>query len=262
MKLIIPFCSIILLMLLSFCKSDPDMNVAQSGNLKIFDSTGSDPEAIWVADDAIAASGGVQAWNETRIIKWNFFGRRWLLWDKEHGKVRIENVANDTKMILDINTKTGKVFKDGKEWTDPDTLTRYLEMAYRTWINDSYWLAMPFKMKDPGVHLRYLREDTTLTGISCDVLGITFDSVGVTPQNKYEVWVGKNSSLVAQWAYFPNASDSLPSIVSLWDGYVKYGNIFLSGDRGEKRQMTGIKVYESLPAAIFENFDPIDFSTL
>lgn len=227
-----------------------------------FNPEGSDPEAVWVAEDAIAASGGAEAWANTRYIKWNFFGRRWLLWDKMNGKVRIENTGNDTKLILDLNTREGKVFKDGREWSDPDTLKKYLENAYRIWINDSYWLAMPFKMKDPGVHLRYVREDTTLNGIASDVISLTFDSVGVTPQNKYEVWVGKNSSLVAQWAYYPNARDSMPSIVSPWDGYIKYGNIFLSADRGENRQITGIRVYESLPPSIFESFEPVDFEKL
>lgn len=262
MKFCAPLLCIVSLFFLSFCKRDPGLNTFPSDGVMVFDSMSSDPEAIWVADDVIAASGGSQAWANTHIIKWNFFGRRWLLWDKEHGKVRIENVANDTKLILDINTRTGKVFKNGQEWTDKDTLAKYLEVAYRTWVNDSYWLAMPFKMKDPGVHLHYMREDTTATGIRCDVLSMTFDSVGLTPQNKYEVWVGKNSSLVAQWAYYPNAQDSLPSIINRWDGYVKYGDIFLSGDRGENRQFTGIRVYETLPSSIFENFDPIDFNTL
>jgi hypothetical protein len=256
----LPVC-LFLILLISFCKSDREPETASSVSA-VFDPTGSDPEAIWVAEDAIAASGGAEAWANTPIIKWNFFGRRWLLWDKANGKVRIENVANDTRMILDLHTKNGKLFKDGKEWTDPDTLKKYMEIAFRTWTNDSYWLAMPFKMKDPGVSLHYLREDTTLSGIGCDVISLTFDSVGVTPNNKYEVWVGKNSSLVAQWAYYPNATDSVPSILCPWDGYVKYGDIFLSGDRGEKRQLTGIKVYETLPASLFENFEPVDFSTL
>jgi len=243
------------------CKNETPVQTGQNIN-GAFNVEGSDPEAIWVAEDAIAESGGAEAWADTRYIKWNFFGRRWLLWDKKDGKVRIENTGNDTKLILDLNTRQGKVFKDGREWEDPDTLKKYLDNAYRIWINDSYWLAMPFKMKDPGVHLRYVREDTTVKGIASDVISLTFDSVGVTPQNKYEVWVGKNSSLVAQWAYYPNVLDSTPSIINPWDGYVKYGNIFLSSDRGENRQITGIKVYESLPASLFESFEAVDFERL
>ena len=27
--------------------------------------------------------------------------------------------------------------------------------AYATWINDMYWLSMPWKWMDPGVNLKY-----------------------------------------------------------------------------------------------------------
>ena len=27
--------------------------------------------------------------------------------------------------------------------------------AYGTWVNDTYWLLMPYKMKDPGVMLAH-----------------------------------------------------------------------------------------------------------
>ncbi len=224
-----------------------------------FNSEGSDAKAVSIADKVIAASGGMQAWDDIKVIKWNFFGKRWLLWDKMNQKVRIENVQNDTKLILDLKSMNGKVFKYGKEWSDADTLKKYIEGAYKTWINDVYWLAMPFKMKDGGVHLHYLKEDSTRTGIWSDVIAMTFDSVGVTPKNRYEVWVGKNSNLVAQWAYFPNNTDTIPAIMSPWDSYVKYGGVFLSSDRGQNRQMSGIKTYPSVSPETFTKFDPIDF---
>ncbi len=243
------------------CKNEVNEPMTQA-NLMAFDPEGSDPEAIRVADDVIDASGGAQAWDSLKVLKFNFFGRRWLLWDKEHEKVRIENVSNDTKLILDLKTRTGKVYKDGKEWTEQDTLNKYLESAYKMWVNDVYWLVAPFKFKDGGVHLKYLKEDTTALGIESDVIELTFDSVGVTPENKYHIWVGKNSSLVAQWAYYKNKTDSTAMFVNPWDGYVRYGNLFISSDRGSGRQFSGIKSLTSLPENTFKNFDPIDFERL
>ena len=32
-------------------------------------------------------------------------------------------------------------------------------MAYAIWVNDTYWLLMPYKMKDPGVTLAYDGEE-------------------------------------------------------------------------------------------------------
>ncbi|MEP7323894.1 MAG: hypothetical protein ABI761_18345 [Saprospiraceae bacterium] len=248
------------LVLFAFCKNEPSnsFDTIKSG----FVTEGSDPKAIAIADKVIAASGSRESWDSIAVLKWSFFGRRNWIWDKKNQLVRVENTQNDTKLILDLKTMQGKVFKYGKEWNDPDTLKKYLEGAYKMWINDMYWLAMPLKMKDAGVHLNYVREDTTQSGIQADVIAMTFDSVGVTPNNKYEVWVGKNSNLVAQWAYFPNKNDSVPSIISPWDAYIKYGGVFLSSDRGPNRQFTGIKVMNSISPEIFKNFDPIDFDHL
>ena len=117
-------------------------------------------------------------------------------------------------------------------------------------------------MKDGGVRLKYVKEDTTQTGIQADVIEMQFDSVGVTPQNKYHLWIGKNSGLLAQWAYFPKVADTVASIINPWDGYVKYGGVFLSSDRGTNRQFTGIKVYTDVPKLVFQNFDPIDFEKM
>lgn len=260
MKNIAFLIGVLYIFLFVFCKNEPAST--SSAQAKSFSSDGSDPKAIAIADKVLAASGGIQSWDTINVLKWNYFGRRQWLWDKKNQMIRVENVQNDTKLILDLKTKQGKVYKDGKEWNDADTLKKYLESAYKMWINDMYWLAMPFKIKDAGVHLNYLREDTTKTGIASDVIVMTFDSVGVTPNNKYEVWVGKNSNLVAQWAYYPNKTDSVPLFISPWDGYVKYGGIFLSSDRGTNRQFSSIKAMDHVSPEVFKNFDPIDFEHL
>ena len=68
---------------------------------------------------------------------------------------------------------------------DETELKEALDNAYAAWINDSYWVVMPYKLQDPGVKLTYTREDKTEDGKDAHVLTMTFDSVGLTPQNKY-----------------------------------------------------------------------------
>lgn len=242
------------------CKNEPSEIIAPS--YPLFDPSHSEPDAIRVAETLIEASGGLDQWDSINVIKYSFLGRRWHVWDKKNNLVRIENTSNDTKTILDLNTQKARVYKDGKEWTEPDTLKKYSESAYKQHINDSYWLMMPFKVKDGGVRLKYVKEDTTQTGIQCEVIELRFDSVGITPQNKYHLWVGKNSGLLAQWAYFPKADMDTATIITPWDGYVKYGGVFLSSDRGNNRQLSGIKVYNSVPKSVFSSFDPVDFEHL
>ncbi|MFY0600939.1 MAG: hypothetical protein JXR03_14790 [Cyclobacteriaceae bacterium] len=204
------------------------------------------------------AMGGRKKWDDTNVLYWNFFGARTLLWDKENNRVRID-FLNEAKVItLDMNSQTGKVWVDGEEVTDRETLQSDLERGKNIWINDSYWLVMPFKLKDSGVTLSYEREEETVSGEACDVLGLTFEEVGVTPQNGYEVWVSIDTRLIKQWAFFKNADDSDPAFINPWEDYKDYNGLLLSGERGE-RDLTDIKVLDRVPEGSFDSPNPIVF---
>ncbi|QMU31535.1 hypothetical protein HUW48_11815 [Adhaeribacter radiodurans] len=230
----------------------------QTGNPPMdgFNLAGSDPKAIQIADSVMAAQGGRQNWDATHYIAWNFFGARKLIWDKYTGNVRIENLKDSTKTLVNINTGKGKVFKNGTEVTQPDSLAKYLKEGKEAWINDSYWLVMPFKLKDSGVTLKYVGEDTVSAGRQADVLQLTFQNVGVTPDNKYLVYVDKASHLVAKWAHYRNVNDSAAAFVMPWQDYQTHGHIKLSGDRG-KAKLTDIQVFDELPETVFTSFDPV-----
>ncbi|MFY0650976.1 MAG: hypothetical protein JXQ96_03035 [Cyclobacteriaceae bacterium] len=221
-----------------------------------FDVVGSDAQAIVIADKVMEAMGGRKAWDETRYLFWNFFGARTLLWDKWTGDVRVEYLKRDLKIIVNIHDLKGKVWKDGSEETNADSLNFYLDRGKRNWINDSYWLVMPFKLKDSGVTLAYIGEDTTLVGQQSYMLELTFQDVGVTPENYYEVWVDQESNLVNQWAFYRNHAVPEANFTRPWGDYKKYGKILLSSDRGQ-RDLSDIKVMESVPEHTFKAFDPV-----
>ncbi|MEQ9305278.1 MAG: hypothetical protein RJQ14_15320 [Marinoscillum sp.] len=212
----------------------------------------SSPIAVLMADQVMNAMGGREAWDKTNVIYWNFFGARTLLWDKENHKVRIDIPKDEMILSLNMNDMSGKVWKSGEPMTNIDSLTKYLERAKRIWINDSYWLVMPFKLKDSGVTLSYVAEDTTQTGIRCDVLRLTFEGVGVTPQNAYDVWVDIDEKQIKQWAYYSEANQSEPNFVLPWTDYQQYGDIKLSGERGE-RDLTDIAVLKKVPKGAFDS---------
>ncbi len=221
-----------------------------------FDMAGSDTLAVQLADSVMLAQGGRKNWDDTRYLSWNFFGSRKLYWDKHTGDVRVEYLKEDKKVLVNINSGEGKVYMNGAEVTQPDSLEKYLQKGKEAWINDSYWLVMPYKLKDSGVTLKYLGEETTQAGEPADVLQLTYQNVGVTPENKYNVYVDKDTRLVSQWAYFQKASDQEPGFVMPWKDYQNYGNIKLSGDRGE-RKITEIQVHDELPEAVFTSFEPV-----
>lgn len=227
-----------------------DQNPAAEG----FDFDHSDPAAIELADSIMIAQGGRKAWDETRFISWNFFGRRNLVWDKHKSRVRIESLPDSTIYLLNMKTGQGRVRIGKVELTEADTLKKMLERAERIWINDSYWLVMPFKLKDTGVTLKYLGEDSLATGKFYNVVQLTFQGVGSTPENKYLVYVDRSDNLVKQWAFFEKASQDSASAIWPFDNYQQYGKLLLSADRSDGKGPRSVKVDENLPDTVFTEF--------
>jgi hypothetical protein len=237
------------------CQLDNDENASSSPNPPApgFDLSHSDPAAVELADSVMAAMGGRPNWDRTRFISWEF-GKRKLVWDKARGDVRIESQPDTTVYLVNIHSLEGKVRIKDQELTAPDSLKKMLSRAKSIWINDSYWLLMPFKLKDTGVTLSYLGEETTATGMKCNVLELTFEEVGDTPQNKYRVYVDMNDNLVKQWSYYKEASQDTASWVLPWDNYKEYGNILLSADRTGGRGPRNVRVDDKLPRKVFTEF--------
>ena len=216
-----------------------------------FNLEGSDMLAMLLADKCMIAMGGREAWDNTRYISWNFFGRRDHLWDKATGDVRIEDPSNELTVLMNINTKEGMVYKSGEPVTD--SVDHFLQKGYGWWVNDSYWLVMPYKLKDSGVTLKYMGEETTQNGNLADVVQLSFEQVGLTPQNIYNVWIDADSKLVSQWEYYPD-SESEARFTTPWADYSKHGEILLAANRGDYA-LESIFVMDSVPAAAFSQQD-------
>jgi hypothetical protein len=215
-----------------------------------FNQSGSDPKAIAIADEVMAAMGGRKAWDQTRYIHWTFFGRRNLLWDKKKEMARIEMVGEETVYIVNLKDETGQFTFKGQAKTAPDSIKKYGHMAKSIWINDSYWLVMPYKLKDSGLTLKYKGEQNTSDGRAADVLEMTFAGVGRTPDNRYLVYIDKQTRLVSEWSYFQKASDEKPMFTNTWENYQQMGGIKLSDTRG-KRKLDNVKVLKTVPKTAF-----------
>ncbi len=222
-------------------------------------NTLSDAKAISLAKEVLTASGGYNNWLNTRYIAWTFFNSRRLIWDKFDNKARIKSLKDDYEAIVNTTDTSGSVFYRGALLNHPDSLNKYLDRAYKIWINDSYWLVLPFKLLDPGVTLKYIGKDTTQQGIKSDVIELTFEEVGVTPDNKYQVWIGEESKLVTQWSFYRKSADQDPLFINIWDDYYKRGNLFLSSSRGDGRSLEDIKVLDTIDENIFTSLNPIEF---
>ncbi len=216
-------------------------------------STVHSDRATALADSVMTAMGGQDKWEGLHYVSWNFFGARDLVWDKWANRVRIESPRDSSTYVLDLNTMEGQVQRKGQTLSHPDSLSKYLGIAKSIWINDAYWLVMPFKLKDPGVNLKYLRSDTIPGGLAAEVLELTFEEVGDTPNNKYEVYIDRQDMLVKQWAFFRDREQEKASAVWPWDNYKDHNGLLLSDDRSDKRGPFEVKVYETLDDAVFNS---------
>ena len=189
-----------------------------------------DKKADAIVKEMLTAMGGINNYNNTHFIEWDFVNRK-LFWDKWTGDVRVENPTANQVILVNINTLKGKVYENGILVKDETKANGLLEKGKNWWINDSYWLVMPWKLQDPGVTLTYVKTDKLPNGKAADILQLTFSAVGVTPENKYWLYVDKENHLIQQWAYYKNFNDAEPKFLKPWNNYQKAGNILLSFDR-------------------------------
>ena len=223
-----------------------------------FDQAGSDPKAVALADRAMRAMGGYDAWTNTRYLAWSFFGGQYQIWDKQTGDFHWEKdslVAN-----YNLNTKQGHMYRLGQDVSATPAGQELLGKLTPIWNNNSWWLLMPFKLKDSGVTLKYQGPAKTMAGQPAEAIQLTFKNVGTTPNNRYEVLLNPATGLVDEWAYYPNATDAQPAFRRRWAEYARHGQLLLAADRSEATKparLDDIATAQTLPAGVMTSKVPV-----
>ncbi len=245
---------------------------------RTFDPAKSDPQALKVADELLQALGGKKAWEKAR-----YFSFHWMVeregkpvadyrhdWDRYTGRYRVEGTNREGKhfvALFNVNSKEGEVYLDGAQLParqEPQaggpadsTKIKFLENAYGRFINDSYWLLMPYKLNDPGVVLDYDGEKE-LEGQKYDVVKVTFENVGLTPKDTYWAYISKTDRLMHRWEYVLQGQEpgSAPQ-PSWWRDWQTVGGIKLAMSkefegRPARIYFKEVKVSPTVDEAVFE----------
>jgi len=139
-----------------------------------------------------------------------------------------------------------------------------LDGAYEAWINDTYWLLMPYKMKDPGVHLKYAGEETR-QGQEYDLVELSFEEVGLTPGDRYWAHINRSTHLMDRWSYIlqDDPPGSQPTVWD-WNGWLRRGRILLCPEKVTVKKGATLKIshpvmeaYDTLPETYFTDPGPL-----
>ena len=231
---------------------------------KEFDPSGSDARAIEVADEMVQAMGGMDSWSNARFLRYDWVTERdgnvgriaQHLWDKHTGRYRVETM-NDGKLhtvLFNVNTREGTAYVDGQMATGEEA-TALLASGYQRYINDGYWFYMPFKWKDPGVRLKYEGEEE-IDGKTYDVVQLSYDNVGLTPDDIFWGYVNKETRMMDQWAYVLKGAQ-VPRTYRKWSGWQSYAGVTLASDRlssddpGRKLLIRNIGIYTEVEDRYF-----------
>ncbi len=228
------------------------------------ESSPPDPKAVAVADRVMATLGGEEAWRATRYLRFDFVVEREgktlvsraHTWDRHRGRYRVEATDEQGRpvvVLMNLHTKQGQAWVGG-EPASGDALEKLLESGYAWWVNDSYWLVMPYKLRDDGVVLTYAGLEAEQLGTWDKVL-LTFEGVGLTPKDKYWVFVNRNTGLVERWEFVLKGADTAP-VRWDWSGWKTFGPIQLADERRNPMDGTRIlfpvlDVPESVPDIVF-----------
>lgn len=162
-------------------------------------------------------------------------------WDRWTGDYRVEGVDRESGKpwlaIFDIDSREGRVWL-ADEAVPGEALAAHLERAYGRFINDTYWLLMPWKWRDPGVHLARVG-DETVNGRECAVVELTFGEVGLTSNDRYRGYVDHETGRMVRWSYVLQDEEGKPgsSEPTVWDwtGWVEVDGVWFS----ERKERVG-----------------------
>jgi hypothetical protein len=207
----------------------------------------SDPRALEVADRVMTALGGKARWDSLPGLRWAFGvmvddtmrgGMRRHAWNKMTGWHRVEGMDRQGNNYVFIH-KVGS--PEGMAWVahrkiEGDTLQALLKRAQSLWTNDTYWLLMPYKLRDPGVNLGYAGE-VKQDGVTYDKLTLSFENVGETPGDKYWVYVNRANNRVEKWDMVLQG-DQPPPVSYTWEKWEQDGGLwFATYHRGAEKRI-------------------------
>jgi hypothetical protein len=213
-----------------------------------FDAAKSDPKAVALADEVIAACGGEAAWQKAKEVRFDVKiadGESVLLdathiWDKWNGRHQFVYKPNSTTPDLKSpQTVTYEIYGDvqfaDNDNTPAEAVAGMASQARQRLWTDSYALFMVFKLKDPGVILKLDGEradEAAPDKPAYDVLKVTFDpGVMGSPGDRYWIVIKKADHMPAWVELSPQGKPDDARIAYRFEEWQESGGLKFSTKR-------------------------------
>ena len=161
-------------------------------------------EAEQLADEMLLALNK-PAFDTLDYIAFTFKGVHTHRWDRANNHVTV--LWDENEVFLDLT----------KSSTEYDMLEF---KAYQYFINDSFWLVAPFKVRDDGVV-----RSTVETEIGRGLL-VTYTSGGVTPGDSY-LWILDEKGFPKAWQLW-TSNVPIGGLEFSWDEWEEHSNVWFS----------------------------------
>lgn len=193
-------------------------------------------EGEQLATDLWKASGG-ENWAKVKEVHFTFV------------------VEQDGKSLFsaqhdwDVAAGTDKVKWKDKEGKDHQVTANLVQQpsdeegkaAYARWVNDSYWLLAPLKIRDQGVKVE-MGDLKEINGVKCETMRLKFESVGLTPTDQYVYYLDPKTKLPVAWDYIPQTGTGMQAT---WEKFKSFGGLNLATEHkfnGKTIKLADIKV--------------------
>lgn len=121
-----------------------------------------------------------EAWDSTKLVSWTFRGEHHYEWNRVENEVLV--IWDDYEVTLNPETIAGEV-KKSNQLLSGEEASEMVRLAWDYYNNDSFWLAAPYKLFDPGTERSIVTCADGRRGLK-----ITYSSGGTTPGDSY-VWI-------------------------------------------------------------------------
>lgn len=222
-----------------------------------------DEDAMELATKVFEAHGG-KAFDEVAELRFRFVverdGKRAFeamhRWDLRNSRDRVTWTDRDGRKldaVVDLRDRSApKGTIDGKS-ASAGGLEELAQNGYARWVNDSYWLIMPLKLSDPGVSLKR-GQPRKHDGKTYEILELSFQQVGLTPGDRYSIFIDPQTHLVTRWEMRLEGREDQPRQVS-WENHHKVGPLTLALDHVSDGSNVRFEDVEALKEVRAEDFE-------